>query len=64
MTKYFCDKCGIEIDTANSVYTVPKDFIIFYSPNQITKFPDRDYDLCESCGNELVRWLMNKKDVI
>ena len=64
MTKYFCDKCGIELDPAKGVFSVPKQVFIFCADHITKTLPDRDYDLCEDCANRLLLWLTKKVDVI
>jgi hypothetical protein len=49
MEKYYCDKCGCEMD----------------EPFTVINFPNRpnwdDLHLCEKCTEELVEWIDQKK---
>lgn len=51
MTKYFCDRCGKEIESLDSVFIE----VIDINPNL--------FHLCKDCYDELNRWLKESKPV-
>ena len=57
MKKCYCDKCGklIGIDGMD-IEIVGKD------QNSRTHLSRRAYDLCDNCGEKLLKWLHDKID--
>lgn len=54
-TKRVCDRCGAEINPANSVTYA----CIRRIKNDIN---DKDYELCVSCAMNLKKWLRGEDD--
>ena len=62
MIKYFCDKCGKEVEykfdlTLNNIRIQPGSVVFFKDALSTWSKQDEEVALCPDCQEELRRWL-------
>lgn len=66
MIRYFCDKCGKELDRSNTEYFTSDTFKVTIEPPEIRRWADDaetgTYILCYDCVRKLNKWIGDWKN--
>lgn len=59
--KYYCDRCGKEIDFEHIIPTLTHYFILDNSWRSLYESKKMHYELCYECGKKLTKFLKNEE---
>ena len=65
MIRYFCDKCGKELDSNNTEYFMSDTFKVTIEPPEVRRWADDaetgTYILCYDCIRKFNKWIKDWK---